>query len=70
MKDVYSKHTRQGLGVSSLPNGKEMYKAQVKFHATDLMTPEEIHQFGLQRVKEMTEEIMSIAKRMDLQTTR
>jgi len=70
MKNVYVKETRAGLGVSSLPNGKEMYKSQVKFHAGNALTPEEIHQFGLQRVEEISEEILQIGKRMGMNSNR
>ena len=43
-------NTRPGLGINSLPNGEDLYRAALKFH-TDLdIPPEEIHEIGKKEV--------------------
>ena len=47
-------HTRKGYGVGSLRDGKEFYKACLKWHLSIDMSPEDIHQLGLQEVKRIS----------------
>ena len=53
-------NTRQGLGVSSLPNGAEYYKACLKWHTSLDITPEEVHQKGLAEVDRIAKEMEKV----------
>ncbi|XP_052783581.1 uncharacterized protein LOC128219700 isoform X1 [Mya arenaria] len=46
----YMPATRPGLGIGSLPNGKENYQACLYFHSSVNMTAEEVHNKGLEEV--------------------
>ncbi|WAR28597.1 hypothetical protein MAR_014301, partial [Mya arenaria] len=48
--DEYMPATRSGLGIGSLPNGKENYQACLYFHSSVNMTAEEVHNKGLEEV--------------------
>ena len=50
VKDEYAPKGRTESGVWSLPDGDALYAFQVKQSTTTDMTPEEIHQIGLQQV--------------------
>lgn len=43
-------HTRAGYGVSSFTNGAAFYQAALTWHLSVDMTPDEVHQKGLQEV--------------------
>jgi uncharacterized protein (DUF885 family) len=42
--------TRRGLGIGSLPNGKDNYKACLLFHTSIDISPEDVHNKGLSEV--------------------
>ncbi|KAH3823580.1 uncharacterized protein LOC127831342 [Dreissena polymorpha] len=46
----YMPKTRPGLGLSSLPGGRENYQACLKIHTSTEMTAQEIHDKGLEEV--------------------
>ncbi|XP_052214630.1 uncharacterized protein LOC127833430 isoform X7 [Dreissena polymorpha] len=47
----YMPKTRPGLGIGSLPRGRENYKACLKFHTSTDMTAKEIYDKGLEEVE-------------------
>jgi len=47
----YLPHARPGLAARDLPNGEAYYRAQVAAHTTTDLTPDQIHDIGLQEVK-------------------
>lgn len=49
----YLPHTRENIGVSSIPNGAAYYKNRIAFYTTLPLTAEEIHQMGLTEVKKI-----------------
>ena len=51
---------RPEIAATSLPNGKEFYKACLKFHTTTDLTAEEIHQMGLKEVARIEDEMNEI----------
>ncbi|KAK7090068.1 uncharacterized protein [Littorina saxatilis] len=57
LENKYFKHTREGWGVGTLPQGKEYYQACLKWYLSLNMTPEEVHQLGLREVAQ-TETLM------------
>lgn len=44
-------NTRAHYGVNSLQNGSEYYRACLKWHLSFDMTPDEVHQVGVQEVE-------------------
>jgi len=47
----YAPHARPSLAARDLPNGEAYYRAQVAEHTTTNLTPDQIHQVGLDEVK-------------------
>ncbi len=47
-------------GVWKLPNGEDFYRSALESNTTTKMSPEEIHQIGLQEVERVTAEMRSI----------
>lgn len=62
--EEYKKHTRSGYGVNSLPNGKEYYKACLKWHLSVDISPEEIHATGLREVARINTEMVKVMNRL------
>ena len=50
IKNDYLKHTRDTVGMQGLPNGDAWYAYNVKVITTTDLTPEQIHQIGLDEV--------------------
>ncbi|WAR12718.1 hypothetical protein MAR_026898 [Mya arenaria] len=50
INDRYIPNVRSTLGVLSLPRGKEYYRACLKWQLSTDITPQEIHDLGLERV--------------------
>ena len=64
VKNDYAPKGRTELGVRSLPDGDARYQFQVKRLTTTNLTPEEIHQMGLQQVEEIDAQMLAIAKQL------
>ncbi|XP_022243745.1 uncharacterized protein LOC106461180, partial [Limulus polyphemus] len=58
----YMAATRPNIAVSSLPNGEKFYQKCLQFHTSTHMTPEEIHNIGLQEVERISAEINEVIK--------
>lgn len=56
----YLNNTRPEIGASSLPNGKDYYKACLQFHTTTDYTPQEVHNIGKKEVARITERMEQI----------
>jgi uncharacterized protein (DUF885 family) len=46
----YVPASRDSIGISEVPGGREYYRALVRFHTTLDLTPEEVHQTGVEEV--------------------
>ena len=57
---VYMPNTRKGLGVSHLVNGSDYYKACLKWHTSLDISPEEVHQKGLNEVDRIAKEMEKV----------
>jgi uncharacterized protein (DUF885 family) len=55
------KHTRQGYGLSSWVNGSDYYTACLQYRITLPLTPEEVHQIGLQEVQRISAKIKTVS---------
>jgi len=51
---------RESIGLSALPNGSAWYEYRARSYTTTRMTPEDIHRLGLDEVKRIREEMMTI----------
>ena len=60
MGDEYMGATRESVGLYSLPDGPEWYAYNVKRITTTDLTPEEIHQIGLNEVARIHDEMHSV----------
>lgn len=60
LANEYLPKTRTTAGISALPNGKDWYNYEVKFHTTTNMTSDEIHTLGLQEVARIRTEMTKI----------
>ncbi|XP_076321633.1 uncharacterized protein LOC143231037 isoform X2 [Tachypleus tridentatus] len=58
----YMAATRPNIAVSSLPDGEKLYRKCLHFHTSTHMTPEEIHNIGLQEVERISAEINEVIK--------
>lgn len=61
--DEYIPAARNEISARTLPNGEEYYKQCIKHHTTLDISPEQIHQTGLDEVKRIRQQIMEIVKR-------
>jgi uncharacterized protein (DUF885 family) len=52
----------QDAGVWKLPNGEELYATALKAYTTTSMSPDEIHQIGLDLIEQLTSEMDSILR--------
>ena len=57
IRDDYIPHTRTTISAHDLPGGDAFYRAQVREYTTTDMTPEQIHQLGLQEVARIDAEM-------------
>ena len=61
----YFPNTRKGLGVSTVPNGKEFYQNRINFYTTSTKyTADDIHQIGLQEVARIKAEMEKIIEEL------
>ena len=60
-ENEYFPNTRKGLGVSTVPNGKEFYQNRINFYTTSTKyTAEDIHTIGLKEVARIKADMMKI----------
>lgn len=62
-RDEYMPRCRQDIAVSSLPQGREYYAFQVRQMTTTDLTPDQIHQIGLDEVKRIRADMEAVAKK-------
>jgi len=63
--DVYLPASRDTIGLSALPNGKEWYELRARQFTTTQMTPDEIHRIGLDEVARIRGEMQEIIDSLD-----
>ncbi|MEA2693035.1 MAG: hypothetical protein QOJ16_2422, partial [Acidobacteriota bacterium] len=71
VRDEYAPKGRSEPGMWSLPQGAERYAAAVRRSTTTDLTPEQIHQLGLQQVADIEGQMLVLAQRLgysDLKT--
>ncbi|MEM7053112.1 MAG: DUF885 family protein, partial [Pseudomonadota bacterium] len=60
MRETYLAEPRKSIGISEVPQGRELYRALVRYHTTLDTTPEAIHQRGLDEVKRIRAEMDAV----------
>ena len=56
----YASHARQSAGLGGLPGGKDLYRYYVHYHTTTDMAPREIHELGLEQVRQISRQLSGI----------
>ena len=56
----YLPESRDTIGISDVPNGRDWYKDLARYHTTTDLTPNEIHNIGLKEVKRIRSEMEQI----------
>jgi len=64
MTDEYVPAARSTIGAAALPDGREFYRHRVRSFTTLDVTPEEVHQIGLDEVKRIRGEMLDIIKQV------
>ncbi|MBT7753485.1 MAG: DUF885 domain-containing protein, partial [Gammaproteobacteria bacterium] len=64
---VYLPSSRETFGLYDLPNGYEWYEHLANSHTTTELTPDEIHEIGLNEVTRIKQEMMKIIESLDWQ---
>ena len=63
--ETYLPASRDSIGLSGLPNGKEWYELKARSFTTTRMTPDEIHRLGLSEVKRLRDDMQVIIDKLD-----
>jgi len=64
MREEYIPGAAKSIAAYDLPNGKAFYQSQVREYATVDMTPEQIHQIGLDEVAKIKAEMLAIKEQV------
>ena len=68
-RESYIPQTREGLGISDIPEGREYYQTLVRYHTTLDTSPEEVHQRGLNEVARIRAEMDEVIERSGFEGT-
>ena len=60
----YLPESRDSIGISDVPNGKEWYEYLARYHTTTSLTPDEIHEIGLVEVAKIRAEMEGIIEQV------
>jgi prolyl oligopeptidase len=63
--DTYLPASRESIGASDLPYGKEFYEFRVRHFTTTEMTPDEVHRLGLNEVKRIHAEMQLVIDELE-----
>jgi uncharacterized protein (DUF885 family) len=64
MKNEYLPAARDSVGISEIPGGRAYYRHRVRKFTTLNVSPEEVHQTGLEEVKRIHGEMVKIIKKL------
>ena len=64
LRDQYLPAAREGVGMMHLPDGKDWYAYSVRTQTTTGLSPEEIHQFGLDEVARILAEMNAVREQV------
>lgn len=69
MRDEYTPGARATVGLSALPGGLEHYRERIRFFTTLDLTPEQLHETGLQEVGRIRGEMNELIERAGFKGT-
>src|SRR5690606_11461475 len=70
IEDEYLPAARETVGMSALPDGRDWYAWQVRNITTTDLTPEQIHQIGLDEVQRILAQMDAVRERVGFQGSR
>ena len=56
----YIPNSRNSIGISDVPNGREWYEYLARYHTTTKLTPDEIHEIGREEVARIRSEMEAV----------
>ncbi|MBR50993.1 MAG: DUF885 domain-containing protein [Gammaproteobacteria bacterium] len=65
LKNEYLPKSRNSIGIKHIPNGEEYYEYLAKYYTTTDLTPDEIHEIGLQEIKRIRSEMEIIISELN-----
>ncbi len=65
LKNEYLARSRDSIGIGDVPGGKEHYEYLAKYFTTTNLTPDEIHQIGLDEIERIRTEMNEIIKQVN-----
>ena len=60
LREEYLPQSRTGIAIKEVPNGREWYEYLARYHTTTDLTPDEIHEIGLQEVARIRSEMEDV----------
>jgi uncharacterized protein (DUF885 family) len=60
LQNEYLPHARHGIGLSSMPGGRDYYRYLIRYYTTTDMTPEQIHALGEREVTRIRAEMNQV----------
>jgi uncharacterized protein (DUF885 family) len=69
LSQEYAPHARQSAGLGALQGGKDLYRYYVRYHTTTDMAPREIHELGLEQVRQMSAQLSAIQETVGIKGT-
>ena len=65
LKYEYLPRSRNTIGISDIPGGKEYYEYLARYFTTTNLTPDEIHNLGLREIERIRSEMEDIIKKVE-----
>lgn len=66
-EEEYYPNTREGLGAATMPNGNAYYEHKTRYYTTQDLTPEAVHNIGLEEVQRIRSEMESIIAELNFE---
>jgi uncharacterized protein (DUF885 family) len=64
-EEEYFPNTREGLGAATMPDGEEYYEHKTRYYTTQDITPQRVHEIGLEEVSRIRTEMESIIDELE-----
>ena len=68
-EEEYFPNTRDGLGAASMPDGKAYYEHKTRYYTTQDLSPQQVHEIGLNEVARIRSEMESIIDELEFEGT-
>lgn len=64
-EEEYFPNTREGLGAATMPDGEAYYEHKTRYYTTQDLSPQEVHEIGLDEVTRIRSEMETIIKDLE-----